>query len=60
MGLYTVDLTGREDFIEFGNAGNKNNELKFFVDILETRLRMENLRSRTIQDWYYVNILDTI
>ncbi|EXJ22649.1 Integrase [Alkalibacterium sp. AK22] len=55
MGLYTVDLTGREDSIEFGNVGNKNNELKFFVDILETRLRMENLRSRTIHDylkWY--------
>lgn len=55
MGLYTVDLTGKEDSIKFGGIDNKKNELEAYVDILETRLNLENLRLRTIHDymkWY--------
>lgn len=64
MGLYTVDLNGREESINFKNDVNRNNQLELYVDVLETRLRMENLRSRTIHDylkWYkhYIRYCET-
>lgn len=55
MGLYTVDLKGQEGAIDFGNVKEKQNDLEKYLDFLETRLKLENLRQRTIKDymkWY--------
>ncbi|OJF92172.1 hypothetical protein [Alkalibacterium sp. 20] len=60
MGLYTVDLKGQEESIEFGHISGKHNELENYLDFLETRLKLENLRPRTVRNymkWYkhYIN-----
>lgn len=55
MGLYSVDLDGYEDLSKFTISNCSSNELEEYLDILHTRLKIENLRDRTIKDymkWY--------
>lgn len=55
MGLYSVNLKGYDDYTEFKGINDRHNELDDCIDTLQTRLKIENLRPRTINDymkWY--------
>lgn len=55
MGLYSVDLNGYEGLTDLHILKGNKSELEEYSDILYTRLRIENLRDRTIKDymkWY--------